>query len=81
MKPIIPYKIEKRVPRPKVITRGPYVRYPFAEMKVGDSFFLAAKHGCDSRGGNALRAAAAYHAKRHPQFRFSVFTVKGGWRR
>ena len=33
-------KIDKKVPMPAITNRGRPAKYPWAEMKVGDSFFL-----------------------------------------
>lgn len=55
---------------------GVITRYPFADMKVGDSFFV--KGGLKETYN--LRTAASYFAIRHPGYKFSVRAVDGGCR-
>ncbi len=55
-------KIEKSVPVPKGDARK---KYPFAEMKKGESFFVEC-------GVNGLRACASHHAIRNPGKKFTV---------
>jgi len=57
------YLIEKHVPRP----RGSG-RYPFADMEVGDSFFISEK----SRGEAARVAARNFKIRNAPEWAFST---------
>ena len=75
--------IEKGIPIPTgQLSRSVRSRYPFEEMKVGDSFAVARdlprfKGAGDSRGsvnGHRLRHAAEGYAKRHRPKRFLVRT-------
>ena len=71
-----PIKIETDIPLPLVTRRG--TRYPFAEMKIGESFFLscASKH-------EALKAQATVgHCARYALGRNKIVTrtVEGGIR-
>ena len=52
------YKIEKRVPLPKGKGHGRKRKYPFAEMKVGDSFSF------DESQIRNVRTSASHHAAR-----------------
>jgi hypothetical protein len=64
-------QIEKGVPVPPNSRHGGAGRYPFSEMQVGDSFFLA--------GGTAKRigsAAYCYAEKHNPTAKFLVRTIK-----
>lgn len=60
------YKIEKNIPQPaprKSIVKG---RYPFAEMSVGDSFFIPIEKGDTIRGmSNRVSVAAFTYGKLH----------------
>ena len=51
-----PFRVEKGVPIPE-----PFLKYPFAEMQVGDSFFVP---GGDVR--NRLSVAISAWKKSHP---------------
>jgi len=53
---------------------GRYSRYPFAEMNVGDSFFVSQDRA------NNTRSAALNYAKRHPPLRFTSRVENGGRR-
>ena len=64
------FEIEKNVP---IDGRQPYNRYPFGEMEVNDSFFVA--DGKQSR----LSAAATASGKTHGT-KFTVRKVDGGYR-
>lgn len=70
------YKIERNVPVPKS-TAGARAKYPFREMKIGDSFFAPATQGMNR---NRIASAATYFGIRHPGYRFSIRKVEGGWR-
>lgn len=72
------FKLEKAIPIPKRQTHFPR-RYPWAEMEVGDSFFVNKKSlGVDSR---TLGNAGNNWAKRHElPNRYSCRKVPGGVR-
>ena len=57
-------KIDKNVPLPNGL--GKYCKWPFGEMKIGDSFEV------DADQGYTIRTSASYYAKRHEGFRFSI---------
>ncbi len=59
--------IERGIPLPK---NNRWKRYPFAEMKVGDSFFVPSKKSCN---------AGFYYGKRH-NMKFTVRQENGGCR-
>jgi hypothetical protein len=67
------FTIDKDVPRPRPYTsRG---RYPFAQMKVGDSFRFA------KDGRARVSNAAIQFVRRHePTWKFSVRLFEGGYR-
>lgn len=67
------YKIEKGIPIPTVGTRR---KFPFAEMKIGDSFFISQIEG----ETNSVRSTACYYARRNPGYKFRVKRVEGGTR-
>ncbi|MCH8137233.1 MAG: hypothetical protein IIB77_14755 [Proteobacteria bacterium] len=64
-------KIEERIKMP---SRPGNRKYPFPDMKIGDSFFVKL------RAMVSARTAACAFAKRHPEFRFSTGIVDGGLR-
>ena len=64
------YKIEKGILIPPPVRR---TKYPFGQMEVGDSVFIA-----DDGGGRVIAAACEY-GKRHNK-KFSCRTVDGGVR-
>lgn len=68
------FTIEKNVPMPEV-KRGRRPRYPFADMLVGDSFFVPG----DTRATQGARAAAHSHTRRTGKA-FDARTVEGGLR-
>jgi hypothetical protein len=55
-------------------TRTYRSKYPFGEMAVGDSFFVAS-----GEGAFVVSAAACSHGKRHNK-RFATRAVEGGTR-
>jgi hypothetical protein len=70
------YKVESNVPLPKkAASPGAPTKYPFADMKVGQSFFVPEK---DTSPKN-VRASASLAQKRC-KARFSVRTMKNGVR-
>jgi hypothetical protein len=62
------FEIEKGVPR-----QAPNVKYPFADMQVGDSFLVP-------RGTARIVASAAVWAAARGYGKFSCRTVEGGVR-
>jgi hypothetical protein len=64
--------IDKGIPMPPRRHGGRHIRYPFAEMEVGDSFFHAGS-------ASSVEAAASSYA-RHSGKRFSARYVAGGVR-
>jgi hypothetical protein len=67
------FTIDKDVPRPRPYTPGG--GYPFAQMKVGDSFRV----GKDWRA--RVANAAVHFVRRHqPTWKFSVRLFEGGCR-
>jgi hypothetical protein len=77
MKHPSPFKIEQDVPIPRENWTGNN-RYPFRDMKVGDSFFISS----DTPGEAALRvrSSVCYFSKRNPEYHFTVLKVDGGCR-
>lgn len=70
-------KIESRMPKPN--GRGGVTVYPFAEMGVGDSFFLPAGDlGATAIQRKVAAAAGGYGSKRG--MKFSTRQVEGGVR-
>lgn len=68
-------KIETGIPAPVRKGRGRPASYPFADMKVGDSFFVE----CDEKKIQHIRVYASSSAKRLG-FRFTVSKEAGGVR-
>lgn len=70
------YKIQSNVPYPAYnrAKTGAPARYPFYEMKPGDSFVIPN----DPVRVNRLKAAVNYHRARHPRWRFRWSYVDGG---
>ncbi|WP_353265785.1 hypothetical protein [Gemmatimonas sp.] len=64
-------QIESNVPPPESHAR---LRYPFADMYVGDSFLIE-----DPSMVKNARSAAWMYSKRHG-WKFSCRKVEGGWR-
>lgn len=73
------FAVEKGVPIPE-----PKHAYPFAEMEVGDSFFVPCASKCDRQQlqTNVASRAASFRAKQCPRGReyFSTRVVEGGLR-
>lgn len=67
------YQIEKNIPAPLIKKTGAQNKYPFSQMEVGDSFFVAGAKRI------SLTNAAKYHT-RTKGWRFSAATVPGGAR-
>ena len=66
------YKIEKNVPL--IQPRGPKYKYPFTEMEIGDSIFVA---GQNPQGGAAVAARA--YGRRNTKT-FATASYEGGIR-
>lgn len=71
------FEIEKGIEMPKTLSRRGM--YPFAEMEVGDSFFVAAQ-GEDSRIVRQRVSAAASHRGARNGGQYSCAMVEGGTR-
>ncbi len=67
-------KIDKDVPIP--YARGRHSQYPFADMEVGDSFFVP------TSPGRKVSASVNSWNRTHPDkpFKFTCRTVEGGTR-
>lgn len=76
-------KIDKGVPMPTAATAGRVKQYPFAEMDVGDSFFVATQGG-DIRKTQVRIAGNASAARRANKAcagrKFATRQVEGGVR-
>ena len=77
------FKIEKGVPMPQPRRVGRPSRYPFLEMKRGDSFFVAAPKGGEK--GLRIQVSTALQKMRGRHWPddskvFSYRTVEGGVR-
>lgn len=68
-------KIDKHIPPPAGHS-GPVTKYPWADMKVGDSFFLTGSMGVRDR----LSASSRAFAKRHAGFAFTMRKEGAGYR-
>lgn len=64
------YEIDKGIPLPSIERRS---KYPFAQMKVGDSFFVPGK-------GDGARTAITYRQKKHPGERYTFRRKPNGIR-
>lgn len=75
MKNPVVYKIEKgiAIPEPGAGRKKGVSKYPFAQMKVGDSFFVAGKK--QEKFHSAMACT-----RRAQGFRFATRTVEGGIR-
>ncbi len=65
--------IEKNIPTPTPVMK---TAYPFAQMKIGDSFFIKDPHQKD----NVRIAAIAYRKRVDATFVVTVRAVDKGWR-
>lgn len=72
------YNIEKCIPiPPQGRSPGPPSKYPWAQMEVGDSFFVP---GAPPKGvAKQLKSAASQQATRHGR-RYATRLVEGGVR-
>ena len=67
------YEIETNVP----ITTTYKSKYPFEDMEVGNSFYVA---GEDMKTIRKLRGAVSWASKRYPDTKYAVRKVDGGVR-
>ncbi len=69
------FKIDKKIPLPDHYKTGKVSKYPFPEMKVGDSFFVPGK-------STAVKAAAFNWSKRNKEgkWKFCSSARDGGMR-
>ena len=78
------YKIESGIPVPKTRAKRPpyfkdgYCRYPFRDMKIGQSFMD--KTNAPTEVATRIRSAATHLSKRDSKFLFTIRIVKGGVR-
>ncbi len=73
----MPYEIDERVPVPKPRLGGG--KYPWGEMKVGDSFFVAVDKEPPSAVQGTVSGSARAYGKKHGQ-KFTTRIVDGGVR-
>lgn len=71
-------QIEKGIPYPGD-SRG-QKKYPFAEMQIGDSFFIAGNPDEVRTKMITVNQAAYQFSKRNDQYKFSCRRVDGGFR-
>lgn len=69
------FEIDSNVPIPSPQATGRHSRYPFREMKIGDSFLVPNEH--DSV---RVRSSASYFGIRNKEYRFIVRKDTGGVR-
>lgn len=67
------FVIEKGIPMPRPRAHG-VSKYPFGELSVGDSFFVAS--GDDIKCQRSVSASAQNYGKRH-QKKFATRVIKG----
>jgi hypothetical protein len=67
------FKVDKGVPLPKNIGRK-LTKYPWHEMKVGDSFLVPTELAL------SLAANIAYRNRKFPEIKFVQRRVQGGYR-
>lgn len=75
------YPIEQglEIPEPRRTARGGRARYPFAHMKIGDSFFVPA-NGDEKRNINKNLSALGNHFGKRNGMKFKTRVVDGGIR-
>ena len=71
------YAIEKDVPMPERFQHKP--KYPFAAMKVGDSFLVPGFNGARAKIASRL-SASVYTQQKTDTARFTVSSVQRGVR-
>lgn len=72
-------QIEKDVPIPADDSRR-VSKYPFRDMEVGDSFFVACENGNPAKAAIAVRSSAIIWGKRKGHRKFTTRIVEGGVR-
>lgn len=68
------FKIEKHIAVPPITRRGNR-KYPFPQMKIGESFYVG-----DTAKTNSVRYSASYYAIRNKGFKFTVRKEANGVR-
>ena len=71
------YAVERNVPAPGINRPSRATKYPFPQLKVGDSFFVP--HDNNNRAIPRVRSAASLWAKYH-NLKLVTRTVDGGIR-
>ena len=71
------YEIEEKVPMPKPRLGG--AKYPWGEMKVGDSFFVAVENEQPSTVQGTVAGSARAYGKKHGN-KFTTRIIDGGVR-
>lgn len=80
------FTIEKGIPIPAAQPRGAAVKYPFAQMEIGDSFFVPSVVKGDETADKAaerLKSSLSSHKRRAQKqtgFVLTVRVVDGGVR-
>ena len=69
------YKVTDKVPVPPM--RAISARYPFADMSIGDSFFVPLE---DVQTREQIRQSCYYYSRKNPKYRFTVVPEKNGHR-
>jgi len=72
------YEIDKKTPTPPA-QKGRYPKYPFAEMKVGDSILIKGEKYNDMPI-LAARRSAYFYAERHEGYKFQTNLTDAGLR-
>lgn len=74
---MIKYKVDKKVPMPLFRTIAKYSRYPYAEMEIGDSFYVPEN---DVASKNSLKTTSYAACKKNQGKLFRVADDKDGYR-
>ena len=69
------YELDKNVPMPKASSK-----YPFEDMDVGDSFFVADGDDENWKTLRKMRGASNWASKKFPDTKYSVRKVDNGVR-
>jgi hypothetical protein len=70
-------KIERGIPMPKTgFGSWGLSKYPWSEMKVGDSFFVSAAHAADRKKKSSLVSSAASYAQRKGKGKFVIRSIQ-----
>lgn len=72
------YEIDKNTPTPPA-KKGRYPKYPFAEMKIGDSILIKTKRW-NSRETLSARRSAHLYGERHEGYKFQTNFTDAGLR-